>query len=107
MQGVRKWFRHVWLNMTECKGNGDLEGSGFGVSALCRAAAFEKVPGPVVLGLMPLSLAKIKSALEMNNIRGGRVTCYMDEIQLLRSFGERQVLLSAGWEVADATCWTT
>jgi hypothetical protein len=26
----------------------------------------------------------------MNNIRGGRVTCYMDEIQLLRSFGERQ-----------------
>ena len=26
----------------------------------------------------------------MNDIREGRVTCYMEDIQVLRSFGERQ-----------------
>ena len=35
-----------------------------------------------------LCLARIKSAFEMNNIQRGRVTCYMEDIQLLRSFGE-------------------
>jgi hypothetical protein len=39
---------------------------------------------------MELSLARIVSAFVMNKIQRGRVTCYMDEIQLLRSFGERQ-----------------
>jgi hypothetical protein len=37
-----------------------------------------------------LSLAKIKSAFEINNIRSGSVTCYMDDIQMLRRFGEGQ-----------------
>jgi hypothetical protein len=32
--------------------------------------------------------AKIKSTFEMNDIRGCRVTCYMEDIRLLRSFGE-------------------
>ncbi len=27
----------------------------------------------------------------MNDIRGGRVTCYLDDIRVLRSFGEGQV----------------
>jgi hypothetical protein len=33
-------------------------------------------------------LARIKSAFEMNNIQRGHVTCYMEDISLLRSFGE-------------------
>ena len=41
-------------------------------------------------GLGQLSLAKIKSACEINNIRRDRVTCYMDENRLVRSFGEGQ-----------------
>ncbi len=32
-----------------------------------------------------LYLAKIKSAFEINNIQRGRVICYVDDIQLLRS----------------------
>jgi hypothetical protein len=35
-------------------------------------------------------LAKIKSACEINNIQRHRVTCYMDENRLVRSFGEGQ-----------------
>ena len=35
-----------------------------------------------------LSLAKIKGAFEINNIRRGCVTCYMDDIQTSRRFGE-------------------
>jgi hypothetical protein len=38
--------------------------------------------------LVITGLAKIKSVLEMNDIRRGRVTCYMGEIQPLRSVGE-------------------
>ena len=33
----------------------------------------------------------------MNNIRGGRVTCYMDDIQLLRSFGEGDTDQAMNW----------
>jgi hypothetical protein len=32
-----------------------------------------------------LCLVKIKSAFEMSDIRGGRVTCYMDDIRPWRS----------------------
>ena len=32
----------------------------------------------------------------MNDIRGGRVTCYLDDIRPLRSFGEGQDLLPLG-----------
>gem|GEM_PF-375936 len=35
-------------------------------------------------------LAKIKSACEISNIQRHRVTCYMDENRLVRSFGEGQ-----------------
>jgi hypothetical protein len=38
-------------------------------------------------------LARIKSAFEMNNIQRGHVTCYMEDISLLRSFGEGQPFL--------------
>jgi hypothetical protein len=37
-----------------------------------------------------LCLAKIGSAFEINNIRRGRVTCHMSEIQPSQSFGEGQ-----------------
>jgi hypothetical protein len=40
-----------------------------------------------------VSLAKIKSACEINNIQRHCVTCYIDENRLVRSFGEGQVLL--------------
>jgi hypothetical protein len=33
-------------------------------------------------------LAKIGSGFEINNIQRGRVTCYIYEVQPLRSFGE-------------------
>jgi hypothetical protein len=36
--------------------------------------------------LLWLCLARIKGAFEMNNIQGGRATCYMDELRLLGSF---------------------
>jgi len=35
-------------------------------------------------------LARVKSALEMNNTQIGHVACYKEEIQLLRSFGAEQ-----------------
>ena len=38
-----------------------------------------------------LCIAKIKSACEINNIQRRRVTCYMDENRLVRSFGEGHV----------------
>jgi hypothetical protein len=38
-----------------------------------------------------LSLARILGAFEMSNIQRRRVTCYTDEIQPLRSFGEGQL----------------
>jgi hypothetical protein len=38
-----------------------------------------------------LCLAKIKGACEIKNIQRRRVTCYMDENRLVRSFGEGQV----------------
>jgi hypothetical protein len=41
---------------------------------------------------MTLSLAKTKSAFEINNIRKGCVTCYMDDIQTSRRFGEGQAV---------------
>jgi hypothetical protein len=40
-----------------------------------------------------LCLARIKSAFEMNNIQRAHVTCYMEDISLLRSFGEGQALV--------------
>jgi hypothetical protein len=40
-----------------------------------------------------LCLARIKSAFEMNNIQRGHLTCYMEDISLLRSFGEGQVAI--------------
>ncbi len=43
-----------------------------------------------ILGLRPMSLAKTKTAFEMNNKLSGHETCHMDEIQLLQSFGDRQ-----------------
>jgi hypothetical protein len=45
--------------------------------------------------LFCLCLAKIKSACEINNIQRHRVTCYMDENRLVRSFGEGQLLILA------------
>jgi hypothetical protein len=41
-------------------------------------------------GEMNLSLAKFKSAFNINTIRRGCVTCYMDDIQTARRFGEGQ-----------------
>jgi hypothetical protein len=41
-----------------------------------------------VFGRLPLCIAKIKSACEINNIHRCRVTCYTDENCLVRSFGE-------------------
>ena len=35
-----------------------------------------------------LSLAKIKNTSKINNIRRGCVTCYMDDVQRTRRFGE-------------------
>jgi hypothetical protein len=43
------------------------------------------------ISLQSLCLARIKSAFEMNNIQRGHVTCYMEDISLLRSFGEGQL----------------
>ena len=37
-----------------------------------------------------LSLAKIKGAFAMNNMQGRRVTCYMEDTEASRSFGESQ-----------------
>ena len=42
------------------------------------------------ISIAQLSLAKIKSAFEISNIRRGCVTCYMDDIQTSRRFGEGQ-----------------
>jgi hypothetical protein len=42
----------------------------------------------MIIGVDYLCLARIKSAFEMNNIQRGHVTCYMEDISLLRSFGE-------------------
>jgi hypothetical protein len=39
---------------------------------------------------IPLCIAKIKSACEINNIQRCRITCYTDENCLVRSFGEGQ-----------------
>ena len=46
---------------------------------------------------LELSLAKIKSAFKINDIRRGCVTCYMDDIQTSRSFGEGQHTVAA-WQ---------
>jgi hypothetical protein len=35
-----------------------------------------------------VSLAKIKSAFAMNNMQRRRVTCYMEDTEASRSFGE-------------------
>ncbi len=35
-----------------------------------------------------LSLAKIKNTSKISNIRRGCVTCYMDDVQTTRRFGE-------------------
>jgi hypothetical protein len=45
--------------------------------------------------IQQVCLARIKSAFEMNNIKRGRVTCYIDDIQLLRSFGEGQGIIAS------------
>jgi hypothetical protein len=48
--------------------------------------------------LSHLCLARIKSAFEMNNIQRAHVTCYMEDILLLRSFGEGQGGFKATFE---------
>jgi hypothetical protein len=61
----------------------------------CLTAASFAMPSQLRVAIYHgsrLCLARIKSALEMNNIQRGRVTCYMEDIQLLRSFGEGQHL---------------
>jgi hypothetical protein len=43
-----------------------------------------------------LCLAKIKCVCEINNLQRRLVTCYTDEIDLSRSFGEAQLLTKSG-----------
>jgi hypothetical protein len=50
-----------------------------------------------------LCLAKIKSACEINNIQRHRVTCYMDENRLVRSFGEGYPYQDATFRVSAST----
>src|SRR6202045_1172905 len=41
-----------------------------------------------------LCLTRIKSAYKMNNIQRGRVTCYKEDIQLTRTFGRYNPVIS-------------
>lgn len=55
----------------------------------------------LILHDLRLSLAKYKSAFGITNIRRGRFTCYMDNVQTARRFGEEQ---RCDWFAKDFAC---
>jgi cytochrome bd ubiquinol oxidase subunit I len=75
--------RHEFYGRTFVKG-GVLIGA---VAAILQLFPTGDAQGKLIADLC---LARIKSAFEMNNIQSGHVTCYMEDISLLRSFGEGQ-----------------